>query len=241
MKLKKIMNRTSNIVFVIAVIIIVLWSAVLLLRDYDDDVKIGLIVQLLITKIEKDEAVIVKVNDKELICYNDGELHKISISNEKFKQGQKILIYTENKRDYKFWERNRMVVDLWIAKGVPHYSGIKKIKVIEEQSKIEIPDWVLIYCYNSLDKVHFEIEELTPKGMTLTITDNNEIPYNYEKYDEEGSYELSKWQKTIKGISLRKTKNNENESYITDNGIVFKKKFDWTDKCEELEPRKLFF
>jgi len=79
MRLKKIIDKISNIVFVIAVIIIVLWSAVLLLRDYDDDVKIGLIVQLLITKIEKDEAVIVKVNDKELICYNDGELHKISI------------------------------------------------------------------------------------------------------------------------------------------------------------------
>ena len=57
--------------------------------------------------------------------------------------------------------------------------NVGKIEIIKEKSNIEIPDNILKFCYSSRSKVNINISELTNKGISLTITDTNELPYNY--------------------------------------------------------------
>ena len=44
---------------------------------------------------------------------------------------------------------------------------------------VTIPDNILRYCYNTKDKVTVTVSELTSSSISMTITDNNELPYIY--------------------------------------------------------------
>jgi len=57
--------------------------------------------------------------------------------------------------------------------------NVEKIELIKEKSEIQIPEQILRYCYSSYDKVTVTISEFTNTGISLTITDTNEIPYQY--------------------------------------------------------------
>lgn len=58
-------------------------------------------------------------------------------------------------------------------------SEVKKIKITEQKSDVEIPEEIIKFCYNSVENVKYTIEELTDSGITFTITDTNELPYTY--------------------------------------------------------------
>lgn len=112
-------------------------------------------------------AVVVKVNENDLLAMGiENELYSIgleSAKNIKFEKGQEILVY--------FYD---------VMETYPIRLGnIRKIEVIKEKSEIQIPDDVIRFCYNSKDKVNVTISELTDTSITLTITDENELPYNY--------------------------------------------------------------
>ena len=85
-----------------------------------------------------------------------------------FKQGQEILIYT-----------NGTVMETYPAQ----LGKAGKIKIVKEKSETVIPDNILRFCYSSRNNVTVAVNNLTTNGITLTITDTNELPYNYsQKY-----------------------------------------------------------
>ena len=115
------------------------------------------------------KAVVVKVNDNSLLAVNEktDELYSIGFTEEGnigFKKGQEILFYF-----------NGTVTAMY--PGIP--DGVTKIKIINEESEKEIPERILRYCYNSKENVKVTVNELTTSSMTLTITDTNELPYEY--------------------------------------------------------------
>lgn len=118
--------------------------------------------------------IVVKVNEKSLDVMginneNDevNSLYSVSLAKEGnigFKEGQEILIYFDG-----------MVLETF--PGQIHNVG--KIEIIKEKSETEISADVLRFYNNSEDKVEVKISELTNKGLTIEITDRNEIPYEY--------------------------------------------------------------
>lgn len=118
--------------------------------------------------------IVVKVNEKSLdvMGINNGEdelnnLYSVSFAKEGnigFKEEQEILIYFDG-----------MVLETF--PGQIHNVG--KIEIIKEKSETEISADVLRFYNNSEDKVEVKISELTNKGITIEITDRNEIPYEY--------------------------------------------------------------
>lgn len=118
--------------------------------------------------------IVVKVNEKSLdvMGINNGEdelnnLYSVSFAKEGnigFKEEQEILIYFDG-----------MVLETF--PGQIH--NVEKIEIIKEKSETEISADVLRFYNNSTDKVEVKISELTNKGLTIEITDRNEIPYEY--------------------------------------------------------------
>lgn len=98
---------------------------------------------------------------------NQKGLYSIGISNFKdikFEKGQEILVYF-----------NGAVLTSYPAQ----IGNVGKIKIIKDKSDIQIPDNIIRFCYNTKDKVNVIISELTNSGIALTITDTNELAYNY--------------------------------------------------------------
>lgn len=116
------------------------------------------------------KAIVVKVNENNLLAMgieNGNELYSIGLENAKdiqFKKEQEIIVYF-----------NGEIMTSYPAQ----LGGISKIEVIKEKSDVNIPDNIIRFCYNSKDKVNVIINEFTNSGITLTITDTNELPYNY--------------------------------------------------------------
>ena len=117
-----------------------------------------------------------------------GSLYSVSFAkdgNIGFKQGQEVLIYFDG-----------IVADSFPAQ----IHNVGKIEIVAEQSEVEIPDDVTRYYNNTQDKVDVNVTDLTTKGVTITITDTNELPYEYtndyklekevknEKYTGQGEY-----------------------------------------------------
>lgn len=114
------------------------------------------------------KAIVVKVYDKSLAAIkigNESELISIGFDeNIGFKQGQEISVYFDG-----------MIMETYPAQ----LGNVGKIEIVKEKSDIQIPDNILRYCYSTRDKVNVTVSELTNSGITLTITDTNELPYNY--------------------------------------------------------------
>ena len=111
-------------------------------------------------------AVIVKVSENSLLVY-DGTLYNVGFTKKGdigFKQGQEVLIFFEGS-----------VMETAPAQPV----GVRKIKIIKEKSDREISEQILRYAYNSKDNVKVTVNEFTPTGITFTIIDTNELPYDY--------------------------------------------------------------
>lgn len=115
-------------------------------------------------------AIVVKVNENSLGVMNienTDELLTVGYADEGnigFKQGQEILIYYDG---------------MVLASFPAQIYNVGKIEIVKEESETAIPEKVLRYYYSSRDNVTVSISELTKAGITLTITDKNEIPYSY--------------------------------------------------------------
>ena len=115
------------------------------------------------------KVVIVKVNNKHLLAMGieaTTGLYSVGFKQEniEFKQGQEVLIYFDG-----------TVMETYPAQ----LGNVEKIEIIKEKSDIQIPTSILRYCYSSRDKVNVTIMELTNSDISLTITDTNEILYDY--------------------------------------------------------------
>lgn len=125
--------------------------------------------------METIKAVVVKVNDNSMLVMgitdNLSGLMSVGFTDEGnigYKQGQEI--------SFKY---NGSITDMY----PPSLDKVDKIKITKEKSDVEIPESILRYCYSSTDNVNVIISELTSKGMSITIEDTNEYPYNlFENY-----------------------------------------------------------
>lgn len=119
-------------------------------------------------------AIVIQVNDNSLDVMginNEREglntLYNVNFAKEGntgFKQGQEILISFDG-----------MILETFPGQ----INNVERIEIIREKSEIEIPDDVLRFYNNSEDKVEIKISELTNRGLTIEITDSNQLPYEY--------------------------------------------------------------
>ena len=95
------------------------------------------------------------------------DLYTVSFAQEGnigFKQGQEVLIY----------------FDGIVAESFPaQIFNVSKIEITKEETDITIPDDVIRYYNNTTDNVKVDISELATTGVKITITDTNELPYEY--------------------------------------------------------------
>lgn len=74
--------------------------------------------------------------------------------------------------------------------------GVDEIRILKEESEIEIPDSILHDFYENWDNIEVKINEISVSKISFTIDDSNEEPYNYSSDDckiykkNNGTYEL---------------------------------------------------
>lgn len=139
-------------------------------------------------------AVVMNVNENSLSVMEiqDGNasenLYSVSFTEEGkigFSEGQEVLIY----------------FDGIVASSYPmQIHNVGKIEITKDQTDITIPENILRYYNNSKENVDINVSEITNRGITINITDTNEIPYEYsndyviyketvnESYTGEGEY-----------------------------------------------------
>lgn len=159
-------------------------------------------------------AIIVGVNDNSLYVVdseNKDLLYEVSFAKEGnigFKQGQEIKIY---------FNGNETGSNI---NGVLAIQNVGKIEIVDDENEQLISNDILKKFYTSFDNVDISIDNLTNTGLTMTVTDNNNLKYEFAnkftlsrniakkpdnsviKYDD-GSiaisgYEGDKWQELSK-------------------------------------------
>ncbi len=162
------MKKVRNvIVAIIVLLIIIIIGKILYNKIQPENMRV------------KMKAVIVKVNENSMLVTTDTKntngLMNIGFSDDGnigYKQGQEILIYY-----------NGMIDSMFPG----HIGKPGKIKIKKEKSNVEIAESILRYAYSSIDNVSIEISELTNKGITLKITDTNELKFVFAN-----SYKIEK-------------------------------------------------
>ena len=104
---------------------------------------------LMVMQIDEDRSEVISLGIKEDIG---------------FKKGQELLIHY-----------NGMILESYPAQ----LGNVGKIEITKENSDVVIPDNILRTFYSFHEKVNITISELTNIGISLTITDTNEIPYDF--------------------------------------------------------------
>ncbi len=121
------------------------------------------------------KAVILRVSDKSLTVMNlkDKDIWHIGIpdNNEvEFKEGQEIKAYID--------------IETIIEETYPSsIKDINKIKVLKQKSNVKIPIEITRRINNKTENIHYEVEEITPEGITLIIKDTNKYKREYKSSD----------------------------------------------------------
>lgn len=183
------MKKVKSVVIAIVIILILIFIGIVLYNKMQPE-----------NMRVKMKAVVVKVNENSMLVMEyDKSLMNIGFSedgNIGYKQGQEIEIYYDG------------IIDS-IYPG--HIGKPGKIKVTKEESNIEIPESILRYAYSSIDNVHVEITELTNEGITLQITDTNELKYLFAN-----SYKIEKEEKNLNYTGASGYKIGEDTANSTD-------------------------
>ena len=199
----------SKKIFLVNILIVLIIACILVL----------LIVFNRITNLTM-KAVVVKVGEKYLeIIKLDGtnsNLYDVSYSSDnkaKFKQGQEVLIYYDGFID---------------QSSSAQISKVKNIKVLKEESSIQIPIDVLKKSYNSIDNVSVSIDELSDTDMTISITDTNKYKYEYSN-----KYAIYKKQDSWKEVLRISNDKEKILSTYVDNTII--KTYKWENIYGKLD------
>lgn len=205
--------------------------------------------------IAKKSAIVVKSGEYEMLVMgidDTNELFSVNYPHNNttnFEQGQEVLIYFDGN----------------IAESYPaQINGAGKIEVLKGKNDIKIPDEILRYCYNSKDKITFDISKLTSTGISFTITDKNQIHYDFssneytinkknEEVEKKINHNNNLEENTVAGynpdvdgilweelptISSIKCDDTVIENEERENGIT-KKILNWSKLYGELKERKI--
>lgn len=203
-------------------------------------------------------AVVVEVHEKGMTVmdFEDGNsLITVGFTDEGnigFKQGQEISIRYSGT----------------IMESYPAQLGnVEKIEIVKEQSDVVIPDSILRFCYSTKENVEVQVTELTNHGITLTVIDTNEIPYNYgrqytiakevknEAYTGVGEWIGENtdnsiagytgtgleyiWEEVDKVSNLSWEETQVETSQNNQEAVAFERKIDWTSLYGNLEERNI--
>lgn len=203
-------------------------------------------------------AVVVEVHEKGMTVmdFEDGNsLITVGFTDEGnigFKQGQEISIRYSGT----------------IMESYPAQLGnVEKIEIVKEQSDVVIPDSILRFCYSTKENVEVQVTELTNHGITLTVIDTNEIPYNYgrqytiakevknEAYTGVGEWIGENtdnsiagytgtgleyiWEEVDKVSNLSWEETQVETSQNDQEAVAFERKIDWTSLYGNLEERNI--
>lgn len=148
-------NKTKVILVIILLLFILIAVIYGIIKNYNTTTIKAVVVKV----FENSLGVMGIENENGIISVGFGDKGNIG-----FKEGQEVLIY----------------YDGYMLESYPPQLGkVEKIKILKEKSNVSIPDDVLRYYYSSYNNVNINISELTNKGLTITITDTNELPYDY--------------------------------------------------------------
>ena len=89
---------------------------------------------------------------------------------------------------------------------------------------------MLRYYYNSIDKVHIQVDEASATNMLITITDENEIPYEFS--NEYIIYEKE-------NIPSNNTEKSLCKSINKLDNVITKIEYDWSDSQGSLKQRRI--
>lgn len=125
-------------------------------------------IKLKTNTIAKLRAVIVREDEYSLtVATASGGLVNVGKGKEKnksFKEGQEVLIYYNG---------------LMLQTYPEQISNVGKIKIVKEKSNIQIPEYILRYCFSKEENVSVNISNINTNEIELDIKDTNEIPYIY--------------------------------------------------------------
>lgn len=136
------------------------------------------------------KAIVVKVNEDSIGVMgtkNEDDLITVKYSKEGnigYKQGQEVLIYFTGA----ITPTNPKTIE-----------NVGEIKIINENSNVQIPKKVLETFYNSFNNVDINVDEINSTGISFTIKDVNDLPYTYSN-----TYKILR--KDIKTISSENSK-----------------------------------
>ncbi len=162
------MKKSLKILIAIFIILVIILIAVILLRGHFNNEN----EKPFIGKLYPMKGVIIRVFDNSLgVMGIEGVSGLVDVGFTKegnigFKQGQEIVVY---------FDGNVMTMH-------PQQLGnVQKIEIVKEKSKVEIPEEYVKFYYNSNDNIEITINELTESGITFSIKDKNQYPYEYSK------------------------------------------------------------
>jgi len=120
---------------------------------------------------------------------------------------------------------------------------VKDIEIINKNSMHKVPISLLRKYYYYKEKVYVNIEEFTNTGITYTIIDNNELPYNYGngisykiqkkvRKSEKEEYYIEERKSDISWIdTIEETKDVDEHT--------FKRKYNWEKLYGRIEKRRI--
>ena len=118
------------------------------------------------------KAIIAGVNQDSLYVVdseNQNLLYQVAFAKEGnigFKVGQEVAIYFNGKES--FTNKN----------GIMGFENVGKIEITNSNTNYLIPEDILKKFYTTFDNVDVNVENITNKGITFTITDKNNVKYN---------------------------------------------------------------
>ncbi len=169
----------------------------------------------------KIRGIVVRPHERSIMLMDlkDQGLYSIGIPDEintKLKQGQEILVYL----DYE------TIIDQ-SNPAIISSNGVKKIKVLKEQSNKKIPEEILKRIYINSDNVDISIDNISQTELTLTLTDNNTYKDEYKL----STPHLTK--KTERNDYIRRKIAIVNPTNISDN--IVKVTYNWEEAFGKLE------
>lgn len=160
-------------ILLIFVIVLAIVAAIFMFAN-----KYGITEKGIIIKVEESVLKIMEFDESILIV----DLEKMEGQDlSKFKEGQEILVYYDGITETMYPGR------IWAD----------RIKILKEETDVEIPIDVLRYANSSKENISVNIEEFTKSELKFSITDTNELPYEYDMeyeyyiYEKENSLNIS--------------------------------------------------
>lgn len=135
------------------------------------DRNMNAIKKAIVVKVEEDYLSVAEIDDNTKIFKVKYPENNIT----SFEQGQEVLIYFNGRGN----------IDLTMQ-----IDNVGKIEVINGENATQITEESLKSASNSFDNISINVSDISSSGITFTIEDSNEMPYNYSNI----SYKILKKQ-----------------------------------------------